>query len=256
MGTFDVRVFKQLLETVALGRNLIYLPVTTSTMDDARRAAERGCPHGTLILAENQTAGRGRRGRSFHTPDEDNLYFTFVLRASRTMLQSAPLAVPLAVCEAVSAAGLDARIKWPNDIWVGGRKICGMLIDAESTVEGATLYPGIGLNVNGDPTTVPALAHIATSMARELDRTSAREPLLADITNRLERGLDTAFEALLERYREVSVVLGHEIEVLQPGARPFRATALDIDRDGALIVRLASGETRSVIAADVSVRPA
>jgi len=256
MPSFDLALFRTSLRTVAVGRNLVHLPSTTSTMDDAREAAAAGCASGTLILAEYQSRGRGRRGRSFYAPDAANLYFTLVLRPSRSAVRSMPLAVPLAVCESLNSLGLDAGIKWPNDIWVSGRKIAGMLIDAESGMAGTTVYPGIGVNVNGDPTVEPALAAIASSVARELRRPVAREPLLAEMCNRLEAAIETPFEELLPRYRQRSLVIGRDVLVTPPSAEPFVASALDIAPDGDLLVRLESGEVRSVIAADVSVRPA
>lgn len=256
MATFNENAFRDRLRTVAIGRPFVYLPETASTMDDARAAAAGGCDNGTLVLADYQTAGRGRRGRSFFAPDADNLYFTFVLYPSSLSLRAMPLAVPLAACESLRSLGLDAGIKWPNDIWVAGRKIAGMLIDAESGTTGTTVYPGIGINVNGDPTVEPELAAIATSVSRELGHSVQREALLADICNRFELSLARPFHDLLPRYRQLSLVLGREVEVTPPSGEQFTATALDIATDGDLIVRLQSGEVRAIIAADVSVRPA
>lgn len=256
MTAFEPDRFHRALATTAIGRNFTYRPETSSTMDDARAAAAAGCPHGTLVLAEYQTSARGRRGRSFYAPDAENLYFTVVLFPEAAALRAMPLAVPLAVCEALCALGLNAAIKWPNDIWVDGRKLAGMLIDAASGTTPTVVFPGIGINVNGDPTVVPDLAAIATSAARELGAPVDRELLLAGICNRLEDALSHAFDDLLPRYRELSLVLGRDVEVISPASESFRATAIDVAPDGDLVVRLPSGELRSVIAADVSVRPA
>lgn len=252
---FDARAFQQALGTRALGRFLVYREECESTMPLARREADEGAPHGTLVLAESQTGGRGRRGRSFHSPAGANLYFTLVLRLSAEQQRTLTVALPLAVCEAIAAEGIDARIKWPNDIWVGERKLCGMLIDAEAGPSGLLAFPGIGINVNGDPTVVPELAAIATGIRRELGRVVAREPLLARICDGLERALDEPFATLLPRYRERSLVLAREITVAPAIGEPFDGLAVDLNDDGSLVVRKADGAHETVTAADVSVRP-
>jgi BirA family transcriptional regulator, biotin operon repressor / biotin---[acetyl-CoA-carboxylase] ligase len=253
---FDVRRFQSLLDTKDIGRMIDYRAVTITTMDDARQLAADGCPHGALVLAEEQTAGRGRRGRSFHSPAGENLYFTMVLRVDGAVLRKAPVAVPLAVAEACRDAGTDARIKWPNDVWVDERKLCGMLIDSEIDGAGAVLFPGIGINVNGDPTRIPELAAIATSLRRELGHPVDRELLLARICNHLERFLAMPPAGLATRYRDLSLVLGRDVQVTESEGTAFPARAIDIGDDGSLLVELADGGQRSVTAADVSIRPA
>ena len=221
-------------------------------MPIAAEEARKGASHGTLVLAEEQTAGRGRRGRGFHSPAGENLYFTLILRLDQDRLRRLPLAVPLGVCQAVAALGVDAEIKWPNDIWVGGRKLSGMLID----VDGDVAYPGIGINVNGDPTRTPDLRDIATSIARELSHSVDRESLLAGICSELERAIGLSSEMLHSEYASRSMVLGRTVEVSPSGSGdPFEGTAAAIELDGTLVVRTAAGATVNVTAADVSVRP-
>lgn len=253
---FDRHVFSATLSTEHIGRHLTYFETTPTTMEDARRAAESGAPHGTVVLAEEQTAGRGRRGRSFHSPPGENLYFTLILRLPPETVPVVPIAVPLAVVEPIRSLGLEALIKWPNDIWVGDGKVCGMLIDAESNAEGAVVFPGIGINVNGDPTANPELANIATSIRNELGRPVEREPLLAAICNELERLLGEPPDRLLPAYERRSLVLGRQVTVSEPGGTQFTGTALRLDTTGSLVVATDSGEERLVHAADVSVRPA
>lgn len=251
---FDAAAFQRALTTSAIGRWMVYREECESTMPLARREADEGAPHGTIVLAEAQTAGRGRRGRTFHSPAGENLYFTLVLRLSPGQHRTLPVALPLAVAEAVAAEGIDARIKWPNDIWVGERKLCGMLIDAEAGPGGLLAFPGIGINVNGDPALIPELAAIATSARRELGRPVAREPLLARLCDALETNLDRTFDELVPRYRALSLVLGREVVVSPAAGEPFAARAEDITADGALLVRH-DGRHETVAAADVSVRP-
>ena len=251
---FAAALFQDALTTRAVGRVLVYRAVTATTMTLARREATAGAPHGTLVLAEEQTAGRGRRGRSFFSPPGENLYFTIVLRGSSESLRGLPLAVPLAVCRGIASEGVEARIKWPNDIWVAGRKTCGMLIDAEVAGPSAIAFPGIGINVNGDPTANPELRDTATSLARELGRPVTRELLLARICDELEGAMALPAKALAEAYREVSMILGRAVTVMGGGAT-FAALATGIEDDGGLRVRLDEGSERVLNAAEVSLRP-
>ncbi|GMV86947.1 MAG: biotin--[acetyl-CoA-carboxylase] ligase [Dehalococcoidia bacterium] len=255
-SSFDPAAFHAALTTTAIGRYLVYRPVTPSTMDLASREAHEGAPHGTIAFAEEQTAGRGRRGRSFHSPAGKNLYVTLVLRCPIEVHRRLPLIVPVAVCAAIQAELPSARIKWPNDIWIGDRKAAGMLIDGELTPAGAVALPGIGINVNADPTAVPELRAIATSLARELGREVAREPLLARICNHLEQLLEATAGHVLQEYRSRSSTLGRRVLVSPVGAPPFEGTAISIEDDGSLVVERLDGTAEVVTAADVSVRPA
>lgn len=251
---FDARLFQDSLTTRTIGRSFLYRPLTETTMTLARREADEGAPTGALVLAEEQTAGRGRRGRSFYSPAGENLYFTIVLRPDPSEYAGIPLAVPLAVAAACGDEGVDARIKWPNDIWVGERKLCGMLIDAEQGVSGATVLPGIGINVNGDPTTNPELRDIATSLRRELGHAVSREALLARICNGLEARLALDLSELQAEYEARSMVLGRRIEVMAQDGN-YDAQAVRIGPAGQLVVRRDDGRELEVLAADVTVRP-
>ena len=175
-------------------------------MDGAREQASDGAPHGTLVFAEEQTAGRGRRGRSFYSPAHENLYFTLILRLPPAVHRRLPVLLPLAVARAIRAEGADALIKWPNDVWIDDRKVCGMLIDGEITQTGAVAFPGIGVNINGDPTDNPELTEIATSLARELGHQVPRERVLANICNELETLFAAAMLELIREYRELSCI--------------------------------------------------
>ena len=251
---FDAERFASALRTASLGRDFRHVRETPSTMDLARTAAAEGAPHGALILAEMQTAGRGRRGRGFFSPPGGSLYFTLILRPAPEEYARLPLAVPLAVCRACAHEGVDSRIKWPNDIWVGERKLSGMLIDGETGPGGLTAYAGIGINVNADPTADPTLRDTATSLSRELRREVPREELLARICDELEAAIAAPEAELAQTYRAVSLVLGRLITVEESDGA-YEARAVDIDPDGALVVEREGGERLTVLAADVSVRP-
>lgn len=252
---FDASEFQAALGTDAIGRFLVYRLQTETTMVLARREADEGAPHGTLVLAEEQTAGRGRRGRTFHSPPGENLYFTVVLRLPFEVHARLPIVTPVAVCEAVRDEGLDARIKWPNDIWVADRKLCGMLIDAELGPESGVALAGIGINVNGDPTQNLELASIATSIRLALGQNVSRERLLARICNALERAIQCDAGDLVARYRGMSMILGREIVVHPPAGEAYPATATGIGTAGELLVTRPGGDEHALNAADVTVRP-
>jgi BirA family biotin operon repressor/biotin-[acetyl-CoA-carboxylase] ligase len=252
---FDIPRFQSLLQTRAIGRHLEYRESVDTTMVLARDLAADGASHGTLVLAEEQTAGRGRRGRGFHSPAGENLYFTLVLRLDRPEVRALPLAVPLAVCAAIAAEGVPAAIKWPNDIWIEGRKTCGMLIDLDEAAGGFVAYPGIGINVNGDPTSIPELRDTATSIRLAAGRHIDREALLARICNELEEALGMPADVLVADYRARSLVVGHRVTVTSAD-RTLAGVADAVLDDGSLQLRLDSGGVEVVTAGDVSLRPA
>ena len=253
--SFDARRFQEHLTTSAIGRFLVYREQVDSTMVLAKREAAEGAPHGTIVLAEEQTAGRGRRGRTFDSPPGENIYMTLVLRLPLEAHRRLPLAVPLAICIACGEEGVDAKIKWPNDIWVGQRKLSGILIDADLGGDGPVAMPGIGINVNSDPTVNPALVDTATSLRRELNRHVARERLLATICNQLERTIALDPVALSGEYRSNSMIIGHQVTVSTASGESYEAIAEGIADDGGLVVLLTEGSRRTLIAEDVSVRP-
>jgi BirA family transcriptional regulator, biotin operon repressor / biotin---[acetyl-CoA-carboxylase] ligase len=247
--------FEQALRTAAVGRRLLYRDTVDTTMLLARSEADAGAPHGTLVLAEEQTAGRGRHGRTFYSPPAENLYFTLILRTPLEMHRRLPVATPLAVVLAIQAEGVEARIKWPNDIWVEGRKLCGMLIDAEISAEGGLAFVGIGINVNGDPSLNPELRDTATSVAGELGHAVSREVILAHVCNELERALDLEKAGLAEAYRAASMVLGRRITVHPVAGEPYEALAAGIEDDGGLRIQRDDGREETLLAAEVSIRP-
>ncbi len=252
---FDLVRFAAALTQDAIGARVVYRESVDSTMVLAREEAANGATHGTLVLAEEQTAGRGRRGRGFRSPAGENLYFTLILRLQPSQHRRLPVAVPVAVCEAVRTCGVDAGIKWPNDIWAAGRKLCGMLIDAETLGDGFIAYPGIGVNVNGDPTVFPELRDIATSIRRESGRPVDREALLAAICNNLQELLAGGPESCTARYRALSLVLGRAVTVSAAAGETFDGVADEISDDGSLVVLRADGRRETVNAAEVSLRP-
>ena len=244
--------------------NLVVAQELESTNLTAKQMAAAGAPHGTLVVADSQTAGRGRRGRSFASPPGTGLYLSMVLRSALPM-QSAVLvtsAAAVAVCRAVERiCGASPGLKWPNDPVLEGKKLCGIL--TELSLEGETgrvqdLVLGIGINVSQRPEDfTPEVREIATSLAQALGRPVSRPALAAEVIRELDR-LYAALTAgeiapYLAEYRRRCVNLGRTVRLLGPDGGET-AEALDIDGDFGLVVRTADGGIRTVRSGEVSVR--
>lgn len=245
---------ESLLQTKTLGRRVIYLTSTTSTMEIARREADESAEEGTLVIAEEQSAGRGRFGRKWVSPTGQNLYLTMLLRPDVARLRRLSIISPLAVCRAVEATTtLRPQIKWPNDVLVGGRKLSGILIESESSgAEPRCALVGIGLNVNfrTDDTEV---ASVATSIAREMDGEMSREHVLAALLNEFEALYEGPSELAHVEWRARLETLGREVTVT---FREERHTGLaeDVDAEGNLLLRTADGSLMTLEAGEVSLR--
>jgi BirA family biotin operon repressor/biotin-[acetyl-CoA-carboxylase] ligase len=215
-----------------LGSPRVHLRRTGSTNDHARRLATAGAPHGTLVTAAEQTAGRGRQGRSWLAPPGSALLLSLVLRDPPPLL---PLAAAVAVAEtaeSVGAPGVAAGIKWPNDVLVDGRKVAGILVEARPQEGWAVL--GIGLNVAVRLEDLPAdLRATAGTLGREpADLETALDALLAA----LERVLGYDAATILDAWRERDALAGRE--VAWSGGQ---GTATGVDGEGRLVVELAGG---------------
>jgi BirA family biotin operon repressor/biotin-[acetyl-CoA-carboxylase] ligase len=208
-----------------------------STNDRARELAEGGAAHGTLVTAGEQTAGRGRPGRSWATPPGTAIAASLVLREFDDLL---PLRAGLAVAD---IAGERALVKWPNDVWVNGRKVAGILAESRSEPRWAVL--GIGVNVAVD---VDALPPDAAAVAGSLGRTPADvEPTLSELLSALERRLTEDRSVCLSALRERDALRGVAVR-WQDG----EGTGAGIDDSGALLVTLPDGGTTALHAGEVT----
>jgi len=253
---FDLARFHHLLRTQRFGHDLIFEASVGSTMDVARDAARHGAPEGTVVLADEQTAGRGRLGRSWVTPPAVNLASTIILRPPQPALRAVTMLTPLAICEAVeNATGVKTSIKWPNDVQAAGKKLAGVLIETELTDGEAVVLVGAGINVNFDPREHDEIRDIATSVAAELGRPADRERLFAEYLLRFEERYTAARDgaSMRDDWRARLSTLGQEVRATWPG-RLVEGRAEDVDDDGSLLVRTASGELVAVEAGDVTLR--
>jgi BirA family biotin operon repressor/biotin-[acetyl-CoA-carboxylase] ligase len=251
------------LETRWLAHTIHYFDETDSTNRVASDLARDGAAHGTAVVAEGQTAGRGRLGRRFHSPPYLNLYTSIVLRPELS-LPDAPawtLASAVAVADAVAEAVGDEQaieIKWPNDVLVDGRKACGILLElAAEATRVAYLVLGIGVNLNVDPETFPEeFRASATSLAAKRGAPIDRAAFARTLFARLERVLDscaaTGFRGILPRFEARFRMRGRRVRVRELGGAEQEGQVHGIDDDGALRLVLPSGEHARFLAGDVS----
>lgn len=258
---YNKRELEQGLKTKTMGQTIYFYEETDTTNNRARELALEGAPEGTLVVAEKQTAGRGRRGKVWESPLGTGIWMSLVLRPQIMPAEASVLTLlcGLATAEAIEAeTGLSAGIKWPNDILINGKKAVGILTEMDCEMsEVHFVIPGIGINVN-TASFPPEIAEIATSLYLECGKTVSRRRLVHRVLERLEEHYETflrtgSFAAMLEDYRKHCITLGKEVHVL--GREPFFAEALDITPEGELLVRRAdNGKEEVVFSGEVSIR--
>ena len=222
-----------------IGLPHVHYRTTDSTNARARELAAAGAPHGTIVTADEQTAGRGRQGRTWLAAPGDALLMSVVVRRVDPIL---PLAAAVAVAE---TAGDDARIKWPNDVWLDGRKVSGILLEGRPQ-EGWTVL-GIGLNVRTRDFP-DELREIATSLALHGIDTTVDDVLAALIDN-LGRWVEAPASEVLAAWRERDALRGRQV-----GWASGEGTAAGVDETGALVVELDGGGTTTLDAGEVHLR--
>ena len=247
------------LKTRFVGQELYCLNEIGSTNDFAVGLAEHGSKEGVVVIAEKQTKGKGRLGRKWVSPKGAGLWFSLILRPKLNPYHSSKITfiAGLAVLDAVSKLGVNASLKWPNDVLVGKKKLCGILTElkAESDII-SHLVIGIGLNVNFEKADFPVeLKTIATSMYIETGNKSARIKILQDILlnieNYYEQFKEDGFEPILRKWKQYSATIGNRVKI-KTDLGVTEGFAQDIDDDCALIVRLDSGKIERVVTGDVS----
>ena len=234
-----------------------------STNNEAKRMAQQGAPHGTVLIAGTQTAGRGRMGRSFCSPNGMGIYLSVLLRpgCKPDQLMHLTCAAAVAMCEAVErAAGLCPGIKWTNDLVCGKKKLGGILTELSvNPVSGLTDYAiiGVGINCRQRPEDFPPeLRDMATSVCLALGADISPARLAAAMIESLAAMNDRLLadkHRILDAYRDRCITLGQDVVAVRGGTRRY-GTALDLDPDGGLIVRFADGSIQSVSSGEVSIR--
>jgi BirA family biotin operon repressor/biotin-[acetyl-CoA-carboxylase] ligase len=243
------------LDTRLIGKKIFYFDSISSTMDIATQFAMNGLPEGTLILTEAQTKGRGRLGRQWLSPKYKGIYLSLILKP-RILPNQAPtltLLAAVSICEAVKEiSGLDAQIKWPNDIILHNKKLGGILTELNAEMdETRFIIVGIGLNVNNDTKTIP---EGATSLREQKKENINRIELLQEILRRIELNYllfqRKGSPPIINKWREYSITLGKRVRIISHKEH-IDGTAVDIDMDGGLLIRKDSGVVEKIMSGDV-----
>ena len=247
------------LRTASLGCRIVYEREVDSTNRLARDLAIAGAAEGTIVVAETQTAGRGRMGRSWFSPAGEGIYLSLVLRP-RFQPSEAPkttLLAGVALAEAlIPVVPTPVRIKWPNDVLAGGKKVAGILVEAAVEIDAIDyLIIGVGINANTPRRNFPAeLRERATSLSVEAGRPVSRVEILAGFLERFERHYDRSacegFGPVIRRWRELSDMAGRRVRV-RSFDRHLEGVISGIDDDGVLLLTGADGTVERVIAGDV-----
>ena len=249
------------MDTKWAGHPVSFYETINSTNLRAKLDADNGAPEGALIVADMQTAGRGRRGRTWSSPAGVNVYFTLILKPDYTPDKASmvTLVMAMAVTEGIrETCGVEAGIKWPNDIVVNGKKVCGIL--TEMSVEKDFIHYvviGDGINV-GLQEFAPEIADVATSLQAECGRKVPKATLVANIMKAFEKYYDrfrekTDLSGLTKSYNAMLVNRGREVRVLDPKGE-YCGVSGGINDAGELLVELPDGRVENVYAGEVSVR--
>jgi len=242
-----------------LGCQRIDMEACTSTNDEAARLARAGAKHGTIVIAERQTSGRGRDGRAWESPP-GGLYISAVVRPPMPVVDVPPmtLAIGIGLCEAVRTQGAPAVLKWPNDLLVADRKLAGVLVEAQS--QGNRLEAvivGIGINVDGElPASIAETAiTLAEAAGTSIDREAFIERLLAHVERWVDRYVSVGIEPIIPAWQD-RMAVGLTARATVDG-ESFTGCVAGLDADGALLLRDEDGNVHRVRSGDVEVlRPA
>ncbi len=248
------------LDTEFIGRKVYYYEHAISTNETARELADRGCPDGALVIAEEQSGGKGRLGRNWFSPYGKGIWFSIVLFPPVNPSDAPTLTMlgAVAVARAIrKIANVEAGIKWPNDILLDGKKICGILSGMSAEIERINyLIIGIGINVNVEE--FPSeLEDTVTSLkiytGQPVKRTVLLQEILMEIEQLYKLWLQNGFQPILRFWKEMCVMLNKMIRV--NGIKDvFEGWAEDVDDRGNLILRLEDGSLKGFVAGDVSLQ--
>jgi BirA family biotin operon repressor/biotin-[acetyl-CoA-carboxylase] ligase len=233
-----------------LEQKIHYFPEIGSTMDAARELAKKGAKEGTIVIAEAQSRGRGRLSRQWLSP-EGGIYFTLILRPRISPAYAPRINLMAAIAVAATIRklfGLKAELKWPNDVLIKGKKVCGILAEMDAEMDVVNFVNvGIGINANAS---IPCFEKTATSLKDALGREISRKELLNVLIMEIERRQPLLMKAdLLREWKRLSATLNKEVRVMSLGEEVM-GQAIDIDGTGALILKSKDGSLRTVLAGD------
>lgn len=261
----DLLTFEEInpyLSTNYIGKQIIYFNSIDSTNNEAKKLANSGCLEGTVIISEEQTMGRGRLGRNWVSPKFKGIWMSIVLRPNIDPMNVAKITQvgAAAVLRAIKEQGINAHIKWPNDIVLNNKKVCGILTEMSGEINNINyVVMGIGVNVNIDKEDFPKdIQEIATSLKIEEGKGIKRKTLVASILNNLEELYDEFtknedIKTSIDICRENSILIGKTIKIINR-SNVIMAEAINLSDDGKLIVKYEDGSIHEVISGEVSIR--
>ncbi|MCT8975404.1 biotin--[acetyl-CoA-carboxylase] ligase [Clostridium sp. CX1] len=261
----DLLSFEELNEkliTKYIGRNIMYFQTLGSTNNKAKELALSNAPHGTVIISEEQTEGRGRLGRNWSSPKFKGIWLSIILRPDTD-----PLNVPkvtqvgaAAVIKALNELDINAYVKWPNDIILNEKKVCGILTEMSGELNKVNyVVMGIGINVNTDSSDFPEeLKNTATSISLETGKYIKRKELVSKLLNSFELLYDEfekeeTIKTSVSICKKNSILLGKEIKIINRGKETY-ARAVDLSDEGELTVQYTDGIVEKIVSGEVSIR--
>ena len=257
------QILQNLPESCPWQDTVLYFESTDSTNTRAKELAAAGAPHGTVLIADHQTGGRGRLGRSFLSPAGTGVYLSVILRphCPPAQLMHLTCAAAVALCDAVEdTAGIRPGIKWTNDLVYGGRKLAGILTELRLTPEGLAEYAVVGAGINccqqieDFPGELQAMAgSLSMAAERPIDRARVAAAMIRSLYE-MDQKLLTEKEAIMDRYRRDCITLGREVSLLKADGSVRYGTALNVDDEGALVVRFRDGNVEAVNSGEISIR--
>ncbi|MFC2067389.1 biotin--[acetyl-CoA-carboxylase] ligase [Chloroflexota bacterium] len=244
------------LGTCFVGQRVIYYPQLASTMDVARQEAQKGAVEGTVIIADEQIAGKGRIKRIWLSPP-GNLALSIILYPDVLYLPCIIMLASLAVAHSIEAVtGLKSQLKWPNDVLISDKKVCGILTESDVQNKAvAYVVIGIGINISMRPSDYPEILPTTTSLVHELGRDVSRVDMIRCLLSEVERLYLTLSigDTVYEEWRDRLITLGKRVKV-KSGEAMLEGIAESVDRDGSLMLRLSDGSSTRIVAGDVTLR--
>ncbi|UCD08824.1 MAG: biotin--[acetyl-CoA-carboxylase] ligase [Dehalococcoidales bacterium] len=244
------------LDTRIIGQRVLYYPSVTSTNEIAKKDAKRGIDEGTVVIADEQTAGRGRLKRTWLTP-EGNIALSVVLYPEIRTMPSLIMMASLAVSRSIeTVTGVQTQIKWPNDVLIDGRKVCGILIESDVRNEKVNYaIIGIGMNLNIEIDVLSGVQFPATSLYFETGKEVSRLQIIRELLKALDNLYNTDIPGglVFSQWRDRLVTLGKKVKVTS-GEKVFEGIAESVETDGSLLIRNCDGRLNKVVAGDVTLR--
>ena len=244
------------LNTCEIGHSLIYRARVSSTMETAREQVLLGAPNGLVVVAGVQERGQGRFDRNWISP-EGGVYLSIILYPPQPVLGFLTILASLAALDSIEeVSGIKANIKWPNDVLIGGKKVCGILaVSGQSSFKGTYAIVGIGINLGFDAKEYPEIGETGIGLNAASGKEISRKDLVCSLLNNFEKRYArmTAGESQLGEWSEALVTLGQTVTVKTP-AETLHGLAESVDAEGRLILRLENGEHKIIPAGDVTLR--